>query len=503
MDTRKSYPLYTGQQVKIGEVKAAKLAKVPMYELMQRAGFATYQLFTRYYGSSKHLLVVCGSGNNGGDGYVVALFAKQAGYSVTVISTCERDKLIGDARRAMQEWVTSGGTIHELPSIQQTFLDDVLEQCDAVVDGILGTGLSGAVRKPIQRLIDTVNEYKKPVIAIDIPSGLCSDTGCILGASISAAHTITFIGLKQGLVTGKAREVVGQLHYAGLDVECEFNSLEESGVETLSLTNLLSQLPQRKPTAHKGSHGRLVCIGGNAGFSGAISMCSTAAARSGAGLITALTHPSSILPLQVSTPEVMAFGIESNTDEVTEDKLVTADSIAMGPGLGSNNWAFKLYHGALASNKPVVMDADALNILAQQPSYRNNRILTPHPGEAARLLACSVEQIESDRYRAVRDLQKLYGGVVILKGAGTLVCDGAKTYVCLAGNPGMASGGMGDVLTGVIAALVAQGLDLGLAARLGVVVHSEAADREAEEHGQVGLLASDLIAQIRAILNRR
>ena len=501
MDKNKVYSLYTGQQVRDGEVKAAKLANISMYQLMQRAGFAAYQLFTRYYAHAGNLLVICGSGNNGGDGYVVALLAKQAGYSCTVISTCETEKLSGGAHRAMLEWRAAKGQVYELPNMDEMTLDSALAKCDVVVDGILGTGLTGKVRESCQRYIEMVNRHQKPVISIDIPSGLCSDSGKILGCSIRASHTVTFIGVKLGLVTGQARDVVGELHFAGLDVDGHFSSVVDSKVETLSLRQLLNQRLPRKPTAHKGSSGRLVCIGGDEGYSGAIQMCSTAALRSGAGLVTCMTHPQSALPLRVATPEVMTIDVDFELNDSAESKLSGCDVIAIGPGLGIGLWSKQVYRSVDARDKSLVMDADALNLLAQNPNYMNQRVLTPHPGEAARLMGCSVAEIETNRYYAVKALQEKYGGVVVLKGAGTLIAEQGKIYVCLAGNPGMATGGMGDVLTGVIAALIAQGADIRLAAKLGVVVHSEAADREAEKSGKLGMLATDLIPHIRTILN--
>lgn len=502
MDKGTIYPLYTGEQVKHGEVRAAELAGISLYDLMKRAGFATYQLFTRYYSHTNHVLVLCGSGNNGGDGYIAAALIKQAGYAVQVISVGDHEKLSGDARQAKQEWLSTGDTIDDIAALEKA-----LTESDVIIDGILGTGLKGDVRADIAEIISKVNNAKvnhthKPVIAIDIPSGLCADTGAMLGASIQADRTITFIGVKRGLVTGKARDVVGVLHFSSLDVSGLFASVVTTNIRTLDLDHEIDQLPKRNATSHKGDHGRLVCVGGNLGYSGAIRLCAMAGVRSGAGLVSCLCHPSSLLAVQVTMPEVMALSIEESVTKAVNDKLTSADVIALGPGLGQNEWATMLFKQIQGMNVSKVFDADALNLLAKTPDYDAQRVLTPHPGEASRLLGVTTAEIERDRYQAIVDLQARYGGVVVLKGAGTLIYDGESLDVCRSGNPGMASGGMGDVLTGVIAALVAQGLSLATSARLGVILHSKAADIEAQEKGQIGLLASDLIPQVRRLLNR-
>ncbi len=502
MDKGTMYPLYTGEQVKQGEVRAAKLAGISLYDLMQRAGFATYQLFTRYYSHANRVLVLCGTGNNGGDGYITATLVKQAGYTVELVSVGDHSKLSGDAKIAKQEWQSSGGAIHDVAA-----LDRVLMNSDVIIDGMLGIGLKGDVRSGIAEIISKVNSAKvnhtyKPVIAIDIPSGLCADTGAVLGASIQADRTITFIGIKRGLVTGKARDVVGHLHFSSLDVSNEFYSVVTTNIQTLDLDCQVAKFPKRKATSHKGSYGRLVCVGGNLGYSGAIRLCTMAAARAGAGLVSCLCHPSSLLAVQVAVPEVMALSVEQSVTHMVKDKLISANVIALGPGLGQNEWATMLFKQIQAMNVSKVFDADALNLLAKTPNYDAQRVLTPHPGEAARLLGITTAEVERDRYQAIVDLQECYGGVVVLKGAGTLIYDGESLDVCRAGNPGMASGGMGDVLTGIIAALIAQGLSLAASAKLGVILHSYSADREVQEKGQVGLLASDIIPQVRKLLNR-
>ncbi|MFM2614717.1 NAD(P)H-hydrate dehydratase [Vibrio campbellii] len=507
MDFNLALKLYTAEQVRNGEVIAAQMAGVSMYSLMQRAGMAVYERFLHLYPKARTVLVVCGKGNNGGDGYVFATLAKQAQLNVRVFQLGDTTSLKGDALRAFEDWQSVDG--------ENSSWDDwhtALLEADVIIDAMLGTGLSGEVRHEYRRYIDQVNQIHCPVISIDIPSGLSADTGAVLGEAIQADHTVTFIGVKQGLCTGQARDYVGELHFSGLGVNVEFESIEEEsalGIDHLIIRRLL---PERKATAHKGNNGKLLCIGGNQGMSGAIRLCASAAVRTGAGLTAALTHPSSLLPLQVGSLEVMSQAITFDELKEQDNELIKrtrwADALAFGPGFGEDEWAHQAYQLLSQQYKPKVVDADGLNILAML-NHRNDvvvlrdeqRVMTPHPGEAARLLNVSTKEIEQDRFAAARQLHERYGGVVVLKGAGTLIYDGVRMYVCLAGNPGMASGGMGDVLSGVIAALLAKGLPIAVAARLGVMLHSHAADINVQQKGEIGLLASDVIESLRDAIN--
>lgn len=488
--------LYTGEIVRVGEALAAEKAGVDMYSLMKLAGHSVFDVLRETYPQVETVTIVCGTGNNGGDGFVVSKLAKQAGLTVNVVLVGEPAKVQGDAKKAMNEWLDIGGNV-----LSTQDLADALTDTDVVIDGMLGTGLVGQVRSDVAVIIERINRGTQPVVAIDIPSGLCSDTGDFLGRVVQADHTITFIALKQGLVTGKARAVVGELHFAGLGIDDVFSSLYPSHISVLEDTQMRNLAPVREALAHKGRHGRLLCLGGNSGYAGAIRLCAQAGARSGAGLVSAMCHSSSSLALQVACPEVMTSVWEGD-DQSLLQVMADNDVIACGPGLGRDKWARSILRLITSTEGVKVLDADGLNLLAEQPNRDANRVITPHPGEAAKLLGCSINQIEQNRYVAVRMLQQRYGGVVVLKGVGSLVCHGDNIAVCTAGNPGMASGGMGDVLTGVIAALIAQGLSCYDAACLGVYVHSVAADQAARKSGQIGMAASDLIPEIRALLNR-
>ncbi|MCL9780625.1 NAD(P)H-hydrate dehydratase [Vibrio sp. S4M6] len=500
MSAGHSLPLYSAEQVKQGEVQAAKLANIPMYDLMEKAGAAVFETLLEHYGQPSSIAVFCGGGNNGGDGYVVARLAKERGIQVSLYHCGAIDKLKGDALTAKRAWQSAGGRIVDIERILSQPVSLTLSEHNVVVDALLGTGLSGPVRPQARQVIALLNQFNGPVVSVDIPSGLCANTGQVLGDCVKADHTVTFIGHKQGLVTGHARAYTGDLHFAGLSVEERLEQICATS-RFLMGQEVYQYLPERSPLAHKGNNGKLICIGGNEGMAGAIVLASTAAARSGAGLVATLAHSDSVLPLQVHCPEVMARQWCGDKAFLSQ-RLRWSDVVLIGPGLGTDDWSEEAYHDVLGVDKVKVFDADALNLLAQRPNKDPQRILTPHSGEAARLLGVSIEEVESDRYQSVIELHQRYGGVIVLKGPGTLVFDGQTTTVCPKGNSGMASGGMGDVLSGVIAGLLAQGMCLFDAAKLGVYCHSEAADVIASQTGQRGMLASDVIPQVRALLNR-
>lgn len=267
----------------------------------------------------------------------------------------------------------------------------------------------------------------------------------------------------------------------------------------LNLKSLQTLLAPRPRDAHKGLFGHALIIGGDFGMAGAVRLAGEAALRVGAGLVSVATHPEHISIVSSTRPELMCHGAKQVRD--LKKLLTRATVLVLGPGLGQSTWSRQLYKSSLATQHPKIVDADALNLLAKHPIHRDDWILTPHVGEAARLLACSTEKIQQDRAKAVLALQTKFGGVIVLKGAGTLIVDSThKIAICEAGNPGMASGGMGDVLSGVIGGLVAQGLSLSDAACLGVCLHATAGDLAAQD-GERGLLASDLIPHLRRFVN--
>lgn len=483
--------LYRAEQVRELDRVAIEDKSIPGYDLMQRAGKAAFEIMQTAWPRAIKIVVICGSGNNGGDGYVLARYAHEAGKTVSLLSVGKSD-LKGDAKKAAQEFLTTGLKVSD-------FSSETLVQADVVVDAIFGTGLDREIDVETKHMIEEINRCNVPVLSIDIPSGLNADTGQPMGCAVQADITVSFIGLKQGMFTGEGRACTGKVIFNDLDVPDDVYASVPAEVMRVEYDQLSSLLPERPRTAHKGYFGHVLIIGGDGGFIGAVCMAGEAAARTGAGLVSIATRADHASVISTYRPELMSHGIE--TPVQLTPLLEKASVVAIGPGLGQGQWAASLLSRVLETELPVVVDADALNLLAKDPVKNNNWILTPHPGEAARLLDCSSKHIQTDRFASARELQQRYSGVVVLKGSGTIIVNReGDTVVCTAGNPGMASGGMGDVLTGVIAGLVAQGLNNDTAACLGVCLHAEAADLAAR-NGERGMLASDLMQQIRTLVN--
>ncbi|WP_113628016.1 bifunctional ADP-dependent NAD(P)H-hydrate dehydratase/NAD(P)H-hydrate epimerase [Pectobacterium peruviense] len=481
--------VFYAEWVRREEARAARESGISLWELMQRAGEAAFQVARQCYPSARRWRVLAGHGNNGGDGYVVASLALAAGVEVDVVA-CTSDKpLPADANLARQRWLDQGGRVEEVSA--QDDVDTLWpEGIDLIIDGLLGTGLSAVPREPYATLITQANAYPAPIISLDIPSGLHAETGTCAGVAICAAQTVTFIALKPGLLTGRAREQVGKLHYHSLGLEAWLDG-QTAPIRRLTAAQLPEWLTPRSAGQHKGDNGRLLVVGGNAGLGGAVLMAADAALHSGAGLVRVLTHKQYQSAFLTVRPELM---VQELTTDTLRQGLEWADVVVIGPGLGQDEWAKNALRLAENCNKPMLWDADALNLLAINPHKRQNRVLTPHPGEAARLLNCRVSDIESDRLLAATKLVKRYGGVVVLKGAGTVIAS-EKEEIAIAdvGNPGMVTGGMGDVLSGIVGGLLAQKLSLYDAACAGCVVHGAAADWLATRRGTRGMLATDLL----------
>ncbi len=490
--------LYRAAQVRELDRRAIQEFWIPSATLMARAGKAAFQALRHHWPKASRLTVVSGLGNNAGDGYVVARLALEAGLTVRVFQVGDASRLQGDALDAYNALLATG--LSPAP-FTMGCLDDGGD--DVVVDALLGTGLRGEVRAPFRDAIVAVNHHDVPTLALDMPSGLCADTGNVLGVAIRAAVTVTFVGHKLGLFTGEGLEYTGQVEFADLEIPPEVYLPITPVARCLGLENLPQWLPRRPRTAHKGHFGHVVVIGGAPGYAGAVRLAAEAAARVGAGLVSLATHPSHAAHLAATRPEIMVHAV-TNRDDLAA-LLARATVVVLGPGLSRDAWALPLWEAALAARLPTVVDADALNLLAEQNGERqdaaNHCIFTPHPGEAARLLRCSSAEIQADRHAALAALIKQYGGTWVLKGAGTLVGSaGAITGLCPIANPGMASGGMGDVLAGLLGGLLAQGVPALEAAGLGVCLHAEAALRAALA-GERGMLASDLMPHLRALVN--
>ncbi len=489
-----STDLYTAAQVNALDAAAIKQHKIPGLCLMERAAQAVFrQLKDTYLQPNSRLAVVCGVGNNAGDAYVIARLAHLDGVAVEVLQLGDVKKLRGDALTAYQHLQAVGVSV-------QVFSSALLHSATLIVDGIFGTGLDRPVSGEWAAAIAAINAHPVPVIAVDIPSGLQADSGNVLGLAVVAAMTVSFIGLKQGFFTGAGVDHCGQMVFDDLRVPHDIYQQVPASSQRLEVCSTATRrLPPRPRNAHKGDFGHVVLIGGDAGMSGAILLAAQAAARAGAGKISIATHPSHAAWLPLAQPELMCRGIQSPVD--LQPLLMQADALAIGPGLGQSDWAWMLFNAVIQQQKPLVVDADALNLLAKAPMKLTQAVLTPHAGEAARLLQSNTEQVQANRFVAARQLQDKFGGVCVLKGAGTLIADQqGRLSVCSAGNPGMASGGMGDLLTGVIAGLLAQGLELATATQLGVCLHAAAGDSAAQQ-GERGLLASDLLPYLRRWVN--
>jgi ADP-dependent NAD(P)H-hydrate dehydratase / NAD(P)H-hydrate epimerase len=369
---------------------------------------------------------------------------------------------------------------------------------DVIVDALFGTGLARAVSGDAAAMIAAINASRRPVVSVDMPSGLHADTGAVLGVAVHAEITVTFVGLKQGMYVGVGLDHTGRVIVDDLGVPAECYDGAIPVARLIVDDSVLRALPRRARTSHKGSHGHVLVIGGGPGMPGAARLAGEAALRAGAGLVTLAVHPGNSA-IAAARPELMCVGVSSAAE--LAPVLGKATVIAVGPGLGQGRWAEGLVDAAIGRGVWLVMDADALNWLAAHPRTCDRWVLTPHPGEAARLLGITTAAVQSDRLGSARELQQRYGGVAVLKGAGTIVYPpGGPAFVCDRGNPGMAVGGMGDVLTGVIAGIVAQCGDLALAAQAGVFVHAQAGDLAARA-GERGMLASDVLRQVRACVN--
>lgn len=457
--------------------------------LMRRAGLAAWQAVLEHWPQAQRILVVCGPGNNGADGYLLAAHALASGREVRVMRLPTHPPRSDLAQLACDEYGVRDGLVD--------VFSDRLPSADLVVDALFGIGLSRPPDRDAARLVEAINAQTAPVLSLDVPSGIDADRGTAPGVAVRATRTLKFIAPKAGLRTGPALDHVGAGSVARLDLlPTLFRELEPAAL-SLEPSRLAHWLKPRSRNSHKGSSGRVLCVGGDRAHGGAILLTAQAALRSGAGLLKVSTHADNRAPLLARLPEAMA--IDGDNDEGWE----WADVIAIGPGLGQGDWGQRLLQRALGYDRPLLLDADALNLLPRQAALLPaGSVLTPHPGEAARLLGIDVAAVQSDRFAAARSLSDTFRAVVVLKGAGTVVtAPGQCPRVIDAGNPGMAVGGMGDVLSGVIAALMAQGLAAFDAACCGALLHATAGDRAAAEGGERGLLPTDLMRWLRRLAN--
>ena len=482
--------LYSAAQVRDLDARLIA-AGTPGFDLMQRAAHAAWRALRRRWPEARQLTVLAGRGNNAGDGYLIAALAQRAGWQVSALAVGDVSALTGDAASAYQEALGAGVNVR--PWGQQPLVG-------ILVDALLGTGLNGDVREPYASAIECINDSGLPVMAVDIPSGLCANTGRTLGMAVHADLTVTFIGLKIGLFTGDAPELVGELVFDDLQADAAIVAQTPVSIKRLDTFNL-PRLAPRSRTAHKGMFGRVLVVGGDLGFGGAALLSTESTLRCGAGMVTLATRPEHVSAALTRFPEVMTAGIQSANQLMA--LIEPASVLVVGPGLGQHSWGRSLLSAVASAARPQVWDADALNQLAAgSVSLPRGCVITPHPGEAARLLGVGTQAIQADRPASAVALAKKYNAVCVLKGSGSLIAS-PEGDLALAdhGHPAMATGGLGDVLSGVIGALMAQKMPAFDAACLAVWLHALAGEK-CGASGR-GMAAADLIPVIRQLLEEQ
>ncbi|MBT8423276.1 MAG: NAD(P)H-hydrate dehydratase, partial [Gammaproteobacteria bacterium] len=409
--------IYTPEQVRELDRIVIEEQGVPGYELMRRAGQVAFNAAREVFPAARRWQVFCGSGNNAGDGYVIAQLALDAGLQVQLIALADPEQLQGDAAAAYQGYAAAGGEVETFDAALST-----AATADLCVDALLGTGLQRAVEGAYADAVRVINESGLPVLAVDVPSGLNGASGAIMGSAVRADVTATFVGLKQGLYLGAGPDHCGRVIYSDLGMAPVAPERVAPQLQCADISLLQQVMPPRDRGGHKGRYGHVLVIGGNHGMGGSVRLTGEAALRAGAGLVSVATRPDNVAAVVSGRPELMCHGVDGIDSAAELDELLArATVIALGPGIGGDDWARELFARAISTRLPLVVDADALNLLAAAPVKRDNWVLTPHPGEAGRLLGIDSGAVQADRLHALGALESHYGGVVVLKGAGTLI----------------------------------------------------------------------------------
>ncbi|NOZ87880.1 MAG: NAD(P)H-hydrate dehydratase [Deltaproteobacteria bacterium] len=514
MILRQSFPLATAVEMRELDRKAIEERGTPGVVLMENAGRGCAEVAIDMLEEvqGERAAVFCGPGNNGGDGFVVARHLSNKGIGVDLFMLAPESKVKGDALINLK--IIASGP--EIKPIQIASEDDLTRQearitaADLIVDAMFGTGLGREVSGLFLQVVELINEQDKPVVSVDMPSGLCSDTGIPLGWAVQASATVTFGCLKRGQAIFPGADYCGDLYLA--DIGFPSSLLDDAGIPVwfMGMDSALELLPDRPEDGHKGTFGHVLLIAGRQGFSGAAALAGMGALKAGAGLATVAGTKEGLAASMAHAPELMGHTIEiDNTGEPTDDSLSnlveranTMDAVAIGPGLGTGEYARKLVHAVLNNvKKPIVLDADAVNVLAGSSDILKKAeaevILTPHPGEMARLLARKTSEIQADRIELARKVSRDMGVHVVLKGARTVCAEpGGSAWVVPTGNHGLATAGSGDVLTGIIAGLAAQKVEPLDAGRLGAFIHGLAGDLAADEFGPRCITAGNVLEKI-------
>src|SRR5687767_10214406 len=497
------------QQMREADRRTISDIGIPSIVLMENAGRQVVAAMEAAFEdlSSSRVGVLCGRGNNGGDGFVIARTLVQRGVETSVFLLGSVSEVRGDARTNLESLGRIGLTVVEITTAQEWELHfSEISECDVIVDAIVGTGFHGRLTGLLETVVADVNGLGVPVIAIDLPTGLSADTHEIEGEAVEASMTVTLAAPKIPLVFPPADSHAGDLVIADIGIPHPvIDELDGPYREMLTRDRMREIVPARAPESHKGDFGRVLIVAGSRGRTGAAHLAAIGALRSGAGLVTVAT-PRSCLPIVASMgPEYMTEALDETVsggiDFASLDRLfeLDADVIAVGPGIGRDPATVAFVHGLLErAGVPIVIDADALNAFSGDPDRLMGRdgvdvIVTPHPGEMSRLLGIPIEAVQADRVEHARRFAASHRVHVVLKGHRTVIAGPeGRTFVNLTGNAGMATGGTGDLLTGMIAAWVAQLLDAEAACKLAVYLHGTAGDLAEADEGEVALLPTDI-----------
>lgn len=514
--------IVTAAQMQALDRRTITEADIPGSVLMERAGEGVVAAMEQAHGplANKPVTILCGKGNNGGDGFVVARLLRRKRARSRVVLFTHSKELTGDARQMYRRFasLTGSASISTNPTAER--LRSYLETADIVVDALLGTGLSSPLAGPYKEAIDLLNDMTnttpRPVVAVDLPSGIHADTGEILGAAVRATMTVTFGLPKIGLYVGAGIDHAGRISIVDIGIPPDYSRSVDSPLSLITQTDVRRLLPRRPPSAHKGTYGHAGIIAGSGGKSGAAAMAAMAALRIGTGLVTVAT-PTSVNPiLESKVLEAMTVSMPETSEQSFAssglDRLVSFanahSAVAIGPGITTHPETSELVRRLLPRiERPYVLDADGLNALRDNALVLNHSkhlgVFTPHPGEMARLLNTTPQSVNADRIGTATAFARRHGIMLVLKGARTIVGhpDG-RASICPTGNPGMATAGTGDALTGIIVGLLAQQLTPWDAACAGTFIHGLAGDLAARTVGEAGMLARDLIAHIPSALEQ-
>ncbi|MBI2896053.1 MAG: NAD(P)H-hydrate dehydratase [Deltaproteobacteria bacterium] len=494
-------PFYTREQMRAVDRAAITEVGIPGVVLMENAGRGAAEIIAQM--RPRRVAIVCGGGNNGGDGLVVARHLAIRGIERDVLLVADRARISGDAKLNLDAYERAGGSVIDAPAGLGPHRE-ILARADLIVDALFGTGLDRPVAGVHAETIRTMENEPAPKVALDLPSGLDSNTGQLLGPALHAACTVTFAGLKRGLLVHPGAELAGSVRVVSIGAPPSvLNTVGHDG-ELLDEGDVGAALPRRQPTAHKGTAGHLLVVAGSTGHTGAALLCGDAAMRAGAGLVTIATGAPAREALDHKVVEVMTAELSrAGLEELAQNKA----AVAIGPGWDLDEAAQGMLAAVLGLDLPTVADASALTLLARDSTSLRGRgrpvILTPHPGEMSRLAGVAVGSVQADRIGIARETAKRLGAIVVLKGARTVIAEpSGRLAIAPFDNPGLGSGGTGDVLTGIIGALLAAGMGEAEAARIGVMLHGLAGDRAREQHGERGMIARDVIAALPGVMVR-